>query len=663
MKELSVIIVNYNVRHFLEQCLQSVTRALGNIDSEIFVVDNNSADGSCAMIKDKFPGVVLIENAENVGFSKANNQAIKKAGGRYIVLLNPDTLVEEDTFSRGIAFMDKHADAGGLSVKMIDGKGRFLPESKRSLPTPSVAFYKMFGLAKLFPRSKVFGKYHLGYLDKNQTHEIEILPGAFMMFRKEALDKTGLLDEDYFMYGEDIDISYRIIKAGYKNYYYPGTTIIHYKGESTKKGSINYVLVFYRAMAIFAKKHFGRRKARYFTFLINLSIYIRASLSIFKRFISALLIPVMDFLVAYAGYYYIEKAWAMYKFNDPGGHPDVFMHFIVPAYIVLWIIIVFLSGGYDRPFSFWRVIRGVLTGTLIILAVYALLPDNLRFSRALIMLGTLWIIASMGFLRLIYGLLKIGGYQKGFVDKKKIAIIGDLQEALKVKAMIEKARAKVEIAGVVAPSKKNDQKGYLGMMSQLEDIIKINGIDEIVFCAKKISTQEIIKNMLKLSHIDVDFKIASPGALSIVGSNSIQTPGELYVIDFNSIGKAANKRKKRMFDIGASVLLLALFPVLAFYVDRPKQFFFNIFLVLFGVYTWVGYSENTYKKKNLSMISKGILIPAEGFKKGNYSSEFAEKMDTFYAKDYKVTNDAVILYRALKKAGKKAVGKNQAHGR
>jgi len=219
-------------------------------------VDNNSVDGSEEMVKEKFPGVCFIANKENVGFARANNQAISRSTGEFILLLNPDTVVEEDTFIKCIRFMDEHPEAGAMGVKMLDGKGNFLPESKRSFPTPTVAFYKAFGLSRLFPRSKTFARYHLGHFSENETHEVEVLSGAFMFIRKSAIDKAGLLDENFFMYGEDIDLSYRITQGGYKNYYFAESNIIHYKGESTKKSSVNYVFVFYRAMIIFAKKHF-----------------------------------------------------------------------------------------------------------------------------------------------------------------------------------------------------------------------------------------------------------------------------------------------------------------------------------------------------------------------------------------------------------------------
>ncbi|MCA1763521.1 MAG: glycosyltransferase family 2 protein [Flavobacteriales bacterium] len=306
MIDLSVVIVNYNVSYFLEQCLHSVFKAKGQINLEVFVVDNNSVDGSVKMVAEKFPEVRIIANRENVGFSRANNQAIQKSKGRYVLLLNPDTLVEEDTFEKSVAFMDEHPDAGGLGIEMIDGKGRFLPESKRGLPTPSVAFFKIFGLSALFPKSKTFGKYHLGYLPKNETHEIDVLSGAYMLMRKEALDKVGLLDEAFFMYGEDIDLSYRITKGGYKNYYYPGTRIIHYKGESTKKSSINYVFVFYRAMVIFAEKHFSARNARLYSFLINAAIYLRAGIALLSRFLRRIAVPVLDGALIYVALQFIR---------------------------------------------------------------------------------------------------------------------------------------------------------------------------------------------------------------------------------------------------------------------------------------------------------------------------------------------------------------------
>lgn len=281
--KLSVIIVSFNVKPFLERCLYTVYKAATGIESEIFVIDNNSYDGSAEMVADKFPSVNLISNIVNAGFSKANNQALHYARGEFVLFLNPDTLVSEESIRECLKFMESNPGAGAVGVKMTDGKGKFLPESKRSLPTPMVALCKIIGLTALFPRSRIFGRYYLGYLDNNQTHEIEVLTGAFFFTRKKVLDKAGWFDEDFFMYGEDIDLSYRILKQNFSIYYHPVTEIIHFKGESTRKSSINYVLTFYRAMIIYTKKHFNFPGAFLLLFFVYTAICFRASLSIAGR--------------------------------------------------------------------------------------------------------------------------------------------------------------------------------------------------------------------------------------------------------------------------------------------------------------------------------------------------------------------------------------------
>jgi Predicted glycosyltransferases len=278
--KLSIVIVNYNVRLLLEQCLLSVRKATEGVEVEVYVVDNVSTDGSLEYLIPLFPEVRFIANAENVGFSRANNQAIRQAKGEYVLLLNPDTVVGEETLKNVLRFMDEHADAGAVGVKMIDGSGRFLPESKRSLPTPWNSFSKMFGVASIFPKSPLFGKYRLLYLDKNEVHKVEVLCGAFMMMRSEALAKSGLLDETFFMYGEDIDLSFRILHSGYQVYYLP-ETIIHYKGESTKKDSLRYVKIFYGAMVIFFWKHYPNY-SKLFTVFIKLAIGLHAMLFVLK---------------------------------------------------------------------------------------------------------------------------------------------------------------------------------------------------------------------------------------------------------------------------------------------------------------------------------------------------------------------------------------------
>ncbi|MCE5348097.1 MAG: glycosyltransferase family 2 protein [Bacteroidales bacterium] len=282
--ELSVIIVSFNVSTLLRQCLRSVTKASNNIDCEIFVVDNNSIDDSCAIVKQEFPEVILICNNINSGFSVANNQAINNAKGKFVLLLNPDTLVEENTFTKCINFMNQHPDAGALGVRMVNGNGEFLPESKRSLPTLPTAFFKVFGFSSLFRGSRFFNRYHLPYIGSFEISKIEVISGAFMFIRREALDKTGLLDEDFFIYGEDIDLSYRLLQAGYNNYYFPGTQIIHFKGKSTARNNFNDIMHFYNAMRIYVRKRSEEGKIKFLYFLIAPAIYFRQSLAVINRF-------------------------------------------------------------------------------------------------------------------------------------------------------------------------------------------------------------------------------------------------------------------------------------------------------------------------------------------------------------------------------------------
>jgi O-antigen biosynthesis protein len=282
--DLTVVIVSYNVSEFLKQCLRSVHNAINGIDCEIFVVDNNSTDNSCSVVENEFPYVRLIRNTINSGFAAANNQAIRLARGRYILLLNPDTLFEEDTFIRCLRFMDSHLDAGAMGVKMMNGDGEYLPESKRSLPSVGSAFFKSFGFSYLFPKSEVFNSYYLTSVGMDETAKTEVIAGAFMLIRSETLKRTGLLDEDYFMYGEDIDLSFRIIESGYFNYYFPEVKIIHFKGCSTPRDNYDDLFNFYNAMRTYVTKRSEEGIFRFSSYLLIAGIYFRESLALLNRF-------------------------------------------------------------------------------------------------------------------------------------------------------------------------------------------------------------------------------------------------------------------------------------------------------------------------------------------------------------------------------------------
>lgn len=650
--DISIVIVNYNVKHFLEQCLHSVEKALKNTSGEVFVVDNNSVDGSAQLILEKFPKVKFIQNLENVGFASANNQAIRQANGKYVLLLNPDTVIEEDTFEKVIAFMEEHPEAGALGVKMIDGKGQFLPESKRGLPTPWVAFYKMFGLSRIFPKSRKFGQYHLSYLSQDEIHEIDVLAGAFMLLRKSAIDKVGMLDETYFMYGEDIDLSYRIQQGGYKNYYYPDTTIIHYKGESTKKGSLNYVKVFYHAMIIFARKHFPGNKAGVFSLFIHLAIYLRALLSATKRILQKIYLPLFDLFLIIGGFGLITPLWEKFHFHQPDYYPAEFMQYAVPVYGLFFLIGILSSGGYQKPVNIYKVARGIFWGLIAILLAYSLVVEEYRFSRALILLGTLWSGTVLIIYRLLGNWLNISDFRLYSQRTRKIAIVGHSNEARRVQQILEETRIRSQLAGFIALNSTDKGKNYMGELSQLEEIIRINRIDEIVFCAENISSAEIIKAMLDLSRLDVDYKIAPPESASIIGSNSIHTAGELYAVNLNAISKPTNKRKKRMFDLLSALLVLFLSPLLIGFIARKANFLQNIIRVISGKRSWIGYIQNVEDKTKLPPLKTGILTPGDMFRKLELDNEKSAQLNRLYAKDYNLLSDIELLLKSLKHLGR-----------
>lgn len=276
--KISIIIVSYNVKFYLEQCLLSVRKATEGIETEVIVVDNHSKDGSVEYLRRRFREVTFVASNHNLGFARANNLAIKRAKGEYVLLLNPDTILGEEVLKESISFMDSHTNAGGLGVKMLKCDGGAAMESRRGLPSPLTAFYKMCGLCSKYPKSRRFGKYYMSYLPWDKPARIEVISGAYCLMRHKAIDKVGMLDEDFFMYGEDIDLSYRLLKGGFENWYLP-VSILHYKGESTHKSSYRYVHVFYEAMLIFFRKHY-RHLSFWISLPIKTAIYTKAVLAL-----------------------------------------------------------------------------------------------------------------------------------------------------------------------------------------------------------------------------------------------------------------------------------------------------------------------------------------------------------------------------------------------
>lgn len=641
---LSIVIVNYNVKYFLEQCLESVYNsnlalheAPGEeLQLEVFVVDNASVDGSVEMVREKYPQVHLIANQANVGFARANNQALRQCRGDLMLLLNPDTVVEHDTFSKCADFYATHPDCGGLAVKMINGEGTYLKESKRGFPTPAASFYKMSGLVRLFPHSRRIAAYYMGHLSDDETNPVDILPGAYLMISRKALEKVGLLDESYFMYGEDIDFSWRIKLAGFENYYFPETRIIHYKGESTKRGSMNYVYTFYNAMSIFVKRYFSGRNAKFFNLLLHLAIWGRATLAWMKRVLQTISLPAVDFAVAYMGFWGLKQLWATYWASNVNYYPPQYTLLVIPLYIVLLMLCSWLYGGYQKPVRVMRIVKGMAVGTAMLLVFYSLLNESQRYSRALLLLGCGWTLVSSLGIRGLLSLLHRPGFDLRPQSLRRCIIVGGKEEAARVRQLYESLGC-ARIVNII-DSLPDSQK--------LNDTIHIYRVDEVIFCSKDLSVQQIIDLMTDLSQLpgrrqQVEYKIVPSESDFIIGSNSINSTEDLYAEELHTVVSPLNRRNKRLLDMATSLLLILLSPILFWFQGRKRLYFVHCWQVLTGRKTWVGTRGHETRP--------GIFGPEHALSaQPKYlSPELKQRLHLRYLRNYKIATDLQILAKNI----------------
>ena len=635
--QLSIIIVNYNVKYFLAHCLLSVLYASKNSQVEVFVVDNMSQDGSVEMVKEKFPWVKLIANEENVGFAKANNQAVKLSTGKYILYLNPDTIVPEDCFEKCIAYMDAHEKVGALGCRLIDGKGIFLPESKRGFPTAQAAFFKISGLSSIFKKSTFFNQYHLGFLSEHETNEVDVLVGCFMFCRKTVIDEVGSFDEEYFMYGEDIDLSYKIKQAGFSNVYFPETTVIHYKGESTKKGSLNYVKMFYQAMIIFAKKHFNNSQKGLFVMLIQFAIYLRAMLAFVTRIFSLVKLPLIDAGLLLSSLMTMKILWIK-NIKVDTQYSNALLAVFFGSYILIWLTSIFVNGGYDKPYKPTRVMRGMLIGGLITLVIYGLLPETFRFSRGITVMGALLGTLCILSIRKGMQLLGVKSVEPDNLSQQKVLIIGTSEEEAEIKHLLDKAFIEKKIIGTVSPTdeKENNQ---LGIFSFTKQVCKLYKVTEIIFAQQQLSFQKIIDTIQSCGPL-MDYKIHSMGTDSIIGSNSKNTAGDLYSTEIvYTISTVANKRNKRLVDILISIVMILFAPFFIWFAKNKRNYLINLFFVLMGSKTFVGYEDEQFPT-----LKPYLLDVFPTIEKFNIPNSNKEHLNWIYAKNYDAWQDIQLIW-------------------
>jgi O-antigen biosynthesis protein len=645
--QLSVIIVNYNVKHFLEQCLCSVEKATGGLQAEIIVVDNQSTDNSVAYLAPQFPRVRFIANDENLGFARGCNQGLAASRGEYVLFLNPDTIVPEDCFRQCIDFFSTYPDAGALGIKMLDGSGQFLKESKRAFPSPMTSLYKLFGLSKLFPHSKTFSRYHLGNLDENQTNEVDVLAGAFMMIKRTVLEKVGSFDETFFMYGEDVDLSYRIQKAGYRNYYFAGSSIVHFKGESTRKGSMNYVRMFYKAMSIFVRKHYGGSRAGIFNFLIHIAIWFRAALTAIGTFIRKIGLPVIDAGLILLSFWLVKNLWTEYVKTDIQYEKQL-LWIAFPAYTVFYLIAAYYAGLYDRWYKRSELVQSTLIATIVLLAGYALLPEQYRFSRGILLFGALLAFVLIGVQRWI--LIKTGVLNSNKQKEANAAtvIAGSPTEYKETLQLLKDAGIDQRVLGRVTTG--DQDADALGDWKNLQKLSATVPFREIIYCQGNLSYGSIITSLQQLPQ-QIVARIHASGSGSIVGSDSKDSSGESVSKENGyKLANPYNRRLKRLVDVIVAILGLITFPLQLLIVKKPFHFFSNCFSVLFAQKTWIGYAV---PEKNLPHLYEAV-IACNGIPRSTQQqlpAESLQMMDYWYARDYEPSGDLKMIWKMYRRLG------------
>jgi GT2 family glycosyltransferase/lipopolysaccharide/colanic/teichoic acid biosynthesis glycosyltransferase len=656
MMDISVIIVNYNVKNLLENCINSVLISSRNYNTEIIIVDNNSFDGSYEYISSKFcstKNIKIIRSKINLGFAKANNLGINQASGKYLLILNPDTLLQENTIEKCINFYDSDQKIGALSCKLILPNGKLDLACRRSFPSSPIALYRLVGLSKLFSRSKIFGKYNLTFLDENSTYEVESICGAYMLIKKDLFDQLGGFDEDYFMYGEDLDLCYKIKKAGYKIYYYSGTSAIHYKGESTKKSSISYVNNFYGAMRIFVEKNLHKNYTL-MNILIKSLIFYRASLSYFNRFFKTFYPILIDlFLIVSAMLLSIGLRFESF--------PIEAYTYVIVFYTLVWLLSLSLSGSYkhSNTLSFIKPLNGILIG-FFVNSSFTYFFNEFAFSRVVVIRTTAYAYLFLLIWRFVLKLIVYSKQKNLFHAQSNTLIVGKNVES---ERFVNKLKMKVDtdynILGYISTNGDETNKDFVGNTNNLEDLIAAQNVKNLIFAKSELTNMQILDLMWDLKNYNLNYKILSSDNELILGKSALDKIDDIYLmqIEYN-INKKFNIFVKRIFDItlGCICLILIYPPVFLFVkIFKPSsdslKFYSKVLLipaVIKGELSFVGRAMwDTSSSGKQSLGEKGLtgLVQINYFKKLN--EEEIEYYNNYYAKNQTLLLDIEIILKTL----------------
>lgn len=629
------------MKYFLEQCIYSVLRACKDIASEIIVVDNHSTDGSLAYFQNKFEQIHFIWNANNEGFAKANNIGLARARGEYILFLNPDTLVPEDCFSKCIAFIKSKQDKCALGIRMVDGAGEFLKESKRAFPGPLTSLYKLTGLSWIFPRSKTFARYHLGHLSEHENHEVDVLAGAFIMAPRQILLEIDGFDETFFMYGEDIDLSYRIQQQEYKNYYYSESSIIHFKGESTKKGSLNYVRIFYNAMSIFVKKHYGASRAGIYTTFIQIAIFLRAVWAAAGRFLKWIGLPVIDAVLIFASFAGVRILWGEYVKHQTDYSPYI-IWIAFPLFTLLFLIASYYSGLYDNGYRQSRLTKSTAISALVIAAVFGFLPPVLRFSRGILVFGIISAYLVMTLMRMLLLRARLIVPSEKEDVPGPIIISGTDKEYDKAKYLLKRFHNSETVMGRISVIA-GDNNNVLGQWTALPEILEKTNAKQLICCTGVTRIQDIIAQFRNIpGSTSVNF--FSPFSNTIIGSDNKNSLGDsLTHAPYYRLSNPLYLRVKRLVDLAGSGVMILTFPIHWLMGHSPIRFLKNMASVFIAQKSFVGYAT---AHNHLPVLREGVLTTT-GYPSGEnqLAASSLLKSDQLYARYYHVLMDVRLIWR------------------
>lgn len=653
--DLSIIIVNYNVKEFLQNLIHSIHKAAQNLRYEIIIIDNASSDGSKEFISEKFTDIQLISNEKNLGFGKANNQGFKIANGKFILIINPDSIVSEDTFINMISFFEAHPSVGLAGCKILNPDGTLQLACRRSFPGPWTSFCKVTGLSTLFPRSKLFARYNLTYKDENKSYEVDAISGSFMMMKKEVYNKVGGFDEEFFMYGEDLDLCYRIQKAGYKVFYVHETQVIHYKGESTRRSSIDETKFFYDAMYLFVKKHLS--SSLLVQMILRVAIAVRKIIAFFGRGRLILLAVVLDFifydlsLLLSETIYQSIRTWKGFpQFSFP-------IVFTIPA--LSYIIVASMFGVYKREsLSILKSFAAIFISFFIVSSLTFFFKD-FAYSRAVVIIMYLLLFVVLVLWRVI---LKLGfrvGIKSGIYLNKKTLIVGINETAIKIADTLKSNQMDYHtVAGLISLTSKGigEKIGEWEVVGSIENIVKVireRKIDEVIFSPQEVSYSQMMAVVSTCQNENTEFKIIGNNLDFLVGKASVSVFDDIPLIEIRyNITSPMMKFFKTLFDyLLASFILFLIYPFIYLTAKAGsgnsdlKRFILSVPSIFSGKVSFVG-PKDPAGYKDLYLGKKGLtgLWYIE-----NVKGKDEEKLDILYAKNQNIWFDLEILAKSFNK--------------